>query len=267
MFTDEELKEIVGSLEDKDAVRFDLDHDDLPEEYRYTCLPLCLLDAIYSISANYTSTSNVVERYCKKYGIKKCHECGEARVEDHDISGLIRNISEEGVEGFAGNVVRNRQRTSSTNGILKAQAVFECAQVLQKYGIETISDFRSKFNGEVEEGFKKVTGQNSGVSLDYLKMLCGDEDTFKEDRQILSFLKEHSGQKVDRDGAKPLMDAILSKLKENGRHPGLDMRKLDHVIWSYQKNKRSELGRRCRRAPCHGPETFLPERENRLDKA
>ena len=240
MFTEEELKGIIELLENKDAVKFDLDNDDLPGAYYYTCLPLCLLDAIYSIGALYTSTVNVVKRYCDRYGIKPYSECGGASAEDHNISELIKNISKEGVESFAGRVVKNRQRTSSTNGILKAQAVLECAKVLQEYGIETKSDFQEKLNGEVEEEFKKVKGQNSGVSLDYLKMLCGDEDTFKEDRQILCFLKEHSNQKLGCNGAKPLMDAILGKLKENGRHPNLNMRRLDYVIWNYQKDKKSK---------------------------
>ena len=32
----------------------------LPDEYRYSCLPLCLLDAIFSIGVTYRSTHNTV---------------------------------------------------------------------------------------------------------------------------------------------------------------------------------------------------------------
>lgn len=54
-------EETIEFLEDN----FDLGNYDLPDEYNYSCFPLCLLDAVFSIGANYRSTQNVVSRFCE----------------------------------------------------------------------------------------------------------------------------------------------------------------------------------------------------------
>jgi len=36
----------------------------LSDSYYYSSLPLCILDAVYSIGVRYTSTKNAVLRYC-----------------------------------------------------------------------------------------------------------------------------------------------------------------------------------------------------------
>ena len=231
MFGKEELDATVDFLESN----FDLDDAEiLPGAYYYTCLPLCLLDAVFSIGVRYSSTANAVKNYCKAYDIP-CYGTKENRAEvAHSISDLIRNIESVGVEDFSANVVKNSQRTSSRNGILKSEAVLECAYVFQKNGIESLSDFRSKLNDTVENQFKEVKGQNSGISLKYLKMLCGDEDTLKPDRHIIRFLESYSNQKVSIADAELLMREILVEL--NKSHPALTMRELDYIIWKYQSN-------------------------------
>lgn len=69
MLSTEELQKIVDFLE----TEFDLENVELPDEYYYTCLPLCLLDAVFSIGVTYSSTRNTVRRYCDKYGIS-CYD-------------------------------------------------------------------------------------------------------------------------------------------------------------------------------------------------
>jgi len=58
------------------------------------------------------------------------------------VSDLIHQISSVGQERFATEVMRNRARTSSRGGILKAEASLRFAEVLQAHGIEVLQDLR-----------------------------------------------------------------------------------------------------------------------------
>lgn len=229
MLSTEELQKIVDFLE----TEFDLENVELPDEYYYTCLPLCLLDAVFSIGVTYSSTRNTVQRYCGKYEIPCCDRTRELKSQ-HTISDLVRNIEGAGAADFAANILENEQRTSSRNGILKAQAVLDCAKVLHKNGIEDLQDFNSKMNADIENEYLAVKGQFSGISLKYLKMLCGDENNLKPDRHIVNFLNIHCSISINKDNAEAVMKAILDELTK--RYPSLTMRKLDFVIWQYQSN-------------------------------
>lgn len=230
MATVEKIQKAINFLE----AGFDLDDIELPDEYYYTCLPLCLLDAVFSIGVKYPSTRNVVQRYCDEYKIPCYDREHRGLKEPHMISDLIRNIETAGVDSFAGNIVKNKQRTSSKNGILKAEAVLECAKVFQNNGIEGLHDFRSKMDAAVESKYLEVRGQASGISLKYLKMLCGDEDKLKPDRHIIRFLDTYCDDHVDVNNAEAVMKDILGQLVK--QYPSLNMRRLDFVIWQYQHN-------------------------------
>ena len=49
------------------ALRRDLSSADLtlPDEYRYASLPLCVIDAVYSIGVTYEVTRRTVTRWCE----------------------------------------------------------------------------------------------------------------------------------------------------------------------------------------------------------
>ena len=124
-------EEIIKFLEEN----FNLDNYELPDEYSYSCLPLCLLDAVFSIGANYKSTQNVVDRFCDINNLEKFKSDTS---EDYTIKEFIDYIDKTGVQSFAENVIKNTQRTSSTNGILKAEAVLECAKVFERNSIQVL---------------------------------------------------------------------------------------------------------------------------------
>lgn len=46
----------------------------LSKEYFYAHLGLCVVDAVYSINARYTTTQNVVRRYCEHLGLNMIRE-------------------------------------------------------------------------------------------------------------------------------------------------------------------------------------------------
>lgn len=214
---------------------FDLSALELPSEYGYSCLPLCLIDAIFSIGVTYASTRNTVRRYCEHNRIDDvAMRSVSGMPEPITIGELIEDIeSEGGPEKYAANVLENRQRTSSKNGILKSEAVLQAAEVLSRHGIQTLADFREKFEGEVEDEFLGIPGQGSGISLSYLKMLCGDESLVKPDRHIKRFLEELG---VDPEDAQAVISGAIERLRRD--YPEITVRKVDYAIWDHMKNRR-----------------------------
>ncbi len=209
-------------------------NDILPNEYHYSCLPLCLLDAIYSIGVRYSSTKNVVKRYCKKVGISEFADVAN-KPETHKIEDLLEAINND-PEKFAKEIVENQQRTSSKNGILKAQAVFECAKKLSDAEIQTISDFQDKCNEGVESEFKVVKGQTSGISFSYLKMLCGGKDGIKPDRHVLRFLARYLGYEPDKEDAERIIRNVVTVLDAR-EHEDITPREVDYLIWSEMRER------------------------------
>lgn len=64
MQENEKINKIVSFLVDN----YDLESFELPSEYDYSCLPLCILDAVFSIGVKYKSVENVISRFCAKTG-------------------------------------------------------------------------------------------------------------------------------------------------------------------------------------------------------
>jgi hypothetical protein len=97
----------------------------LGPEYSYHSLPLCVINAVFSIGVRYRNVQNVVQSWCVAQR-PKYSTGAQAR---ETITDLIRATN--GYEGiplaqrfFGG----NRQRTSSRSGILKADAVIRFAK-------------------------------------------------------------------------------------------------------------------------------------------
>lgn len=103
--------------------------------------------------------------------------------------------AELGVNGMAKQVYQNRQRTSTRNGILKAEAILRFAQITHEYGVEYLQDVEKILgNAEFEAEITHIPGQRSGISLRYFYMLAGSEDFIKPDRMINRFVCEATGK-------------------------------------------------------------------------
>ena len=193
-------------------------------EYGYPDLPLCVLDAVWSIGVRYGGVQNVVARYRAWDGAAQT------------VSGFVSAIEGVGVEAFAADVVQNRQRTSATGGILKAEAVLRWARVLHRHGIETLAEVSSYgSNAPLERDLRRIPGQRSGISLRYFAMLCGDETLIKPDRMTARFLQSALGRPVSLDEMQALYAGACAAL--NISHPALTPRRLDNAVWNYQRTQ------------------------------
>lgn len=211
----------------------------LGDEYGYTCLPLCVIDAVWSIGVRYAGVQNVISRYCAYFGIPSGNG-----TQPHCVRDLFASMQDKGAEWFAANVFQNAQRTSTRNGILKAEAVYRFAEVLNRHGIDTLDDvpkigWYDELTQEMRQPYAQeilaIPGQKSGVSLSYFYMLTGSTGIVKPDRMVFRFLMEILDRSLTDDDAQYLLCHVSREL--NAAYPLLTPRSLDHLIWKHQSGR------------------------------
>ena len=204
----------------------------LSNSYYYDSLPLCVIDAVFSIGVRYTSVQNVVKHYCNKCGLRQYNLQQDTLGDSHTISQFIQKIEYLGVEQSADQLFCNHQRTSTRNGILKAEAALQFAKVLQRDQVECLSDYRTKgLSTAAQKEIRLIPGQKSGLSLRYFQMLAGDDTQAKPDRHVLRFLNAVLGQPVSVQQAYELLVEAVDCL--HPAYPHLTVRLLDYTIWNF----------------------------------
>ena len=204
----------------------------LSDEYYYDSLPLCLIDAIFSIGVRYSSTFKTVNNYSVSKGINKISNPLGMKSDSYKIDDLINDIKHLGDFG-ASTLFKNRQRTSTRNGILKAQAVLEAAIVLKDNGINDFESLTNKLPSITTNLFESVKGQKSGISFRYFLMLAGDDNYLKMDRWLLKFLYDATGIDFSSDLVAAHDIYIKACHHLESFYPNLNPRLYDHVIWQF----------------------------------
>jgi hypothetical protein len=207
----------------------------LADEYRYASLPLCVVDAVFSIGVRYTSTQKVVSNLCEYAGWTRFFASREARgAGEYGIGDLNSMFDKFGAEGMAESVFQNRQRTSSRSGILKAEAVLLYCRTLIKAGINDFPDLDVERREYAEAIILGLPGQSSGIAFDYFMMLAGDDNLIKPDRLVQRYV----AHALDLDSVpQPRQAAILVRLaaKELRTRGQLwTPLSLDNAIWRHQ---------------------------------
>ncbi|WP_163537017.1 hypothetical protein [Gracilibacillus sp. YIM 98692] len=227
---------LVEAVAEASKEKFDLANLALPEEYYYQSLPLCVIDAVFSIGVRYESTRNTVKKYCDFFVLKRTrdNDITPDINEQESVDMFIKKMDEMGIETFTYDVFQNKQRTSTTNGILKTEAVYQFCKVLQQYDVHYLQNMPKILgNRSFENEIKSIKGQGSGVSLTYFFMLAGSDEWIKPDRMILRFLEDVLGSKVNINEAQAIMTRSSELLKKD--YPNLTPRLLDYAIWEYTR--------------------------------
>jgi len=229
-----DVKKVVEYCSDN----LDLTNAELAEEYFYNSLPLCVIDSIFSIGVNYSSVRNTVIRYCTFFGFKRIRDNREIippKEEQQYVGDLLHKMNEYGIEKFTENILKNRQRTSAVNGILKTEAVYRFAQVLNDYKVDYLQDIPKILTDyEFEDEVKNIPGQSSGISLKYFFMLAGCDCYIKPDRMILRFLKRVLNKDVSIVEAQILLKEASKILAKD--YINMTPRLLDNEIWNFERN-------------------------------
>ncbi|MEJ7671395.1 MAG: hypothetical protein WKF59_01410 [Chitinophagaceae bacterium] len=189
----------------KKVTKFCVDHlnlktIELGNEYYYASMPLCVVDSVFSIGVNYKGVTNTVRRLCEYYSISYLRKDNLTvlKIEEQlSTTHFLNWFNNKTPEALAAEVYKNKQRTSTNNGILKAEAVIRFLIVLKNFSAEYFQDIPGLINNkEFESCIKEIPGQRSGISLKYFFMLAGTDDIIKPDRMIIRFLQDATGQKV-----------------------------------------------------------------------
>lgn len=212
----------------------------LEAAYEYASLPLCVIDAVFSLGARYESTERTVQDWCKRYGWRVAR--GEGR-EEHRVTDFLNILQayENRWDDIARDVFANRQRTSTRSGILKAEAVYRFSKVLQHFGIETFADsLRLGLRDDVRQAIKSIPGQGSGLSFHYFLILAGHTDAVKADRMVRRFVANALGMRdVSPELAENLVRDASTLLRPE--FPKLSPSALDNKIWKYQRGQNGTL--------------------------
>jgi hypothetical protein len=129
-------------------------------------------------------------------------------------------------------IYQNKQRTSTRNGILKAEAAYRFAGVIQGYCVEYLQDVTKILGDEkFEAEIARIPGQSSGLSTRYFYMLAGDENFIKPDRMIRRFIQAAIGRELSMQECQELLLAAHTELVRD--YPLLTPRSLDHQSWGW----------------------------------
>jgi hypothetical protein len=211
-----------------------LENDRLDNEFDYASLPLCIIDAVFSLGAHYESTRHTVRGFCQAHGWEM--SAAKDGIE-HTTSELISILEPYSTDFERRNPFDNRQRTSSRSGITKAEAVYRFALALHEFGIETLSNALSRGNDTaLEQRIKSIPGQASGLSFSYFLILAGHRNFVKADRMVRRFVSAGIGRpRVSEDHAKWLIVRACAGI--NCRVPDLTPAALDNAIWKFQRGQ------------------------------
>lgn len=209
------------------------------DEFYYHSLTLCVIDAVYSIGVRYEGVQNVVRRYCDYFGLRqngRLPNCLPPQSEQQSISELIAKMEEFGIEKFTNAIFQNKQRTSTSGGILKSEAVLRFAQVLRDYNVNFLQDVsRVVADENLNTALRGIPGQASGISVRYFFMLAGAQDLIKPDRWILRFLERCLGTIPEVEDAQSLISDATKILK--ARYGHLTPMLLDNLIWNHERRQ------------------------------
>ena len=202
----------------------------LPDEFNYSHLPLCVIDSIFSIGVKYEIVQNTINRFCSHFKIDQF-----SKSDEFSNSYFLELMEQQSITELTENIYKNRQRTSTKNGILKSEAVILFLKILKKYEVNKLRDIHKIISSnEFETEIKKIPGQNSGISLTYFFMLAGSDDLIKPDRMIIRFLERISGENVSLSDCQNILAAVAKNLKKHGFD--ITPKKLDNLIWNYQRD-------------------------------
>jgi hypothetical protein len=215
-------------------------------EYRYQSLPLCVIDAVFSMNVKYKGVQNIIKRYCGYFHLKENREYEDYPPieEQQSIETLIANYDKNGIEYLTDQIYKNHQRSSPKSGILKSEAVYRFAKTLEKFNVNYFQDIIKICHGETNKQFIEkislIPGQKSGKCLNYFFMLSTpweySKNLIKPDRMVLRFLENGLKRKVDPIESSQIILDTCEYLRN--KNPELTPLIMDNRIWEFQSNQK-----------------------------
>ena len=200
-------------------------------------LPLCIIEAVFSINSIYTATENTVKRFCQHFNLPfRDKEKRPPIANQFSVLDLLEEYRQYGAQYLAEHIYENRQRTSPQNGILKSEAVMQFSETCRRFDLNYLQDIDRAWDCTAfEADIKMIKGQKSGVSLKYFYMLAGNDDLVKPERMVRRFIRDATGRYPTVEDAYAGIIAAQRLLVE--KYPQLTPKLLDNLIWRYQRSR------------------------------
>jgi hypothetical protein len=203
----------------------------------YPHMGVIILDAVYSLQANYDSTVvPLLQRYCEAVpGLS--WPLPEGRRPEHTAQDLIDFLTTLDIEARLD--LLNRQLAPGTSRsrkgpVLKVDAAIAVAKTLLAEGISTRDDFVQRAH---EPHVEKKVRDLPGIGIAcwrYLLNLSGAENV-KPDTMILRWLNGTLGEQHSPKAAAKIIEDATALLQGEGIH--VTVRQIDHLIWRTQSEK------------------------------
>lgn len=208
-----------------------------PRERKWSSLTACVIDAVWSINADYDTvvapgTRALIETLAP--GVDPLVESGDFSSPDPaPLTLLLARCPDE--RSLADQM--NWQVTSKGTKKRKADAALQYARILVEYGIDTrhhahavlLDDERF---AQVDSALRRVHGEGaSGVRRNYMWMLVGDDDGVKPDRMLLRWFAKEVGVTGTPEQVRDWVRLIAADITATSGH-SVTPWSIDHAIWS-----------------------------------
>lgn len=226
--TDPSLESAVSSAVDELG---DPSTWEVPSGYP-SSLVLCAMDSLWSIGIRYEVVTSVIDRYLRARGFDGFSDCDSCSDSPRDFLNWVDSLGGDRVEALT-TALGNRNRTSSRNGIPKAEVMIAACELFRAQDVRTTSDLLVR-EVELEPLWLQLHGQRSGISWRYLLMLAGS-DGIKPDRMVHRFLSRHGfpSSLSPEVSVGELTKAVQRLHPGSSKHTSL--RSVDFQIWMTER--------------------------------
>lgn len=216
-------------------------------------LALCMIDAIYSRGAHYSSVVNVVARY-RDY---RTSQGADPETDGTDeLAKTIRRLG--GPCAWATRIDDHRPTASNADVPLKTATIVSLIEVLPRHAVQTTADLRSVAGDqaglkELERAWRALPGQGSGATWQAALMLAQVPGATAE-RMVLKYVTRVVGYRdgaLDPAHAAQLVAHVAEANAWNSCH-------LDRAIWRFESGRPYAPRRRAATPTTVAPDPHPP---------
>jgi hypothetical protein len=190
------------------------------------------VDAVWSIGARYDDVVvPLVRRVANEFGVEQPLAAMSEPITADPLP--LSRLAALDVDELT--QLTNRQRTSTSRGIQKADAVLRHVRAFTDQHVGSLAGAIALFGDEkrfaaVNSELRAIPGEGAhAVRRDYLWMLIGQDDLIKPDRMVLRWFKRHKVV-VDPVGARDLITALVPFVSARLRRT-VTAWEIDHALW------------------------------------
>jgi hypothetical protein len=234
MITDNDVNVFVKWCE----ANLNLCQAQLPEEYYYGHLSLCVMDCIYAINTKYKQPVKMVDNYCKHFNLKRIRT-NKTMVPSIEVqqktSDLVSSMLSLGTAYYTDEIFCWYQSVKTGNNARtpKTDLVLTFANLLCSNGIEYFQDVQPIIHNKVFEDKALAIKGIGQRTLNYFFMLAGDDNTIKFDRWLERNANSVLNRKLSMADGQNLYIKSCAVLKRT--YHNITPRLLDYKVWEFMR--------------------------------